>query len=167
MQSSDNVLRQGGYRLTPQRYMILRVIEEAQEHLNIEQIAHLVQERNPRVSLGTIYRTLQLLQELGLVRETHFPGKPPCYEVGNGKAHHHFICRKCHSVIHLDHALLDQLHEQLQTQYHVFDLTLELLVTGHCDPCWQTMQQENSMCLKDEVQGETATQSLPADLPIV
>src|SRR5579884_3211803 len=65
--SSNETLRKRGYRLTPQRYMILSVIQEADEHLSIDQILERVQKRNPYVSLSTIYRTLELLRELGLV----------------------------------------------------------------------------------------------------
>ena len=63
--ASNEMLRKRGYRLTPQRFMILSVIQEAEEHLTIDQIAERVQKRNPYVSLSTIYRTLELLRELG------------------------------------------------------------------------------------------------------
>ena len=76
VKSSNEMLRKKGYRLTPQRHMILSVIQEADEHLSIDQILERVQERNPYVSLSTIYRTLELLRELGLVRENHLPGVP-------------------------------------------------------------------------------------------
>src|SRR5712692_1357024 len=66
VKSSNETLRKRGYRLTPQRYMILSVIQEADGHLSIDQIAERVQKRNPYVSLSTIYRTLELLKELGL-----------------------------------------------------------------------------------------------------
>src|SRR5579864_5987287 len=87
--SSNETLRKRGYRLTPQRYMILSVIQEADEHLSIDQILERVQKRNPYVSLSTIYRTLELLRELGLVRENHLPGEQPHYEAAEGQAHHH------------------------------------------------------------------------------
>ena len=72
--SSNEMLRKRGYRLAPQRFMILSVIQEAEEHLSIDQIAERVQKQNPYVSLSTIYRTLELLRELGLVRENHYLG---------------------------------------------------------------------------------------------
>lgn len=71
MEASDTALRAGGHRLTPQRYLILRVIQEAQAHLSMEQIITLVQQRNPCVNQATVYRTVDLLQTLGLVRATH------------------------------------------------------------------------------------------------
>src|SRR5258707_5907044 len=134
--TGNELLRKRGYRLTPQRFMIMSVIQEAQEHLSVEQIAERVQERNPYVSLSTIYRTLELLRELGLVRENHVPGEQPRYEIAEGKAHHHLIYRKCHAVIHLDEQLLGNLHEKLQEQYHFHSLTLDLVATGLFANCW-------------------------------
>ncbi|MDQ2718017.1 MAG: transcriptional repressor [Chloroflexota bacterium] len=139
--SSNEMLRKKGYRLTPQRYMILSVIQEANAHLSIEQIAERVQKRNPFVSLSTIYRTLELLKELGIVRENRLPGEQPHYEVMEGNAHHHLVCRGCRGVIHLEDTLLGNLHEQLQEQYQYHSLTLDLVVAGYCDACWQKMQQ--------------------------
>jgi len=139
VKSSNETLRKRGYRLTPQRYMILSVIQEADGHLSIDQIAERVQRRNPYVSLSTIYRTLELLKELGLVRENHLPGEQPHYEVVEGNAHHHLVCRNCRTIIHLDDALLGNLHEQLQEQYHYHNLTLDLVAAGYCDECWRSM----------------------------
>lgn len=142
VKSSNELLRKRGYRLTPQRHMILSVIQEAHEHLSIEQIAERVQLRNPYVSLSTIYRTLELLRGLGLVRENHFLGEQPRYEAVAGEAHHHLVCRRCRATIHLDDALLGNLHEQLQEQYNYHNLTLDLVVAGYCDACWQIIQHE-------------------------
>lgn len=140
--SSNELLRKRGYRLTPQRHMILSVIQEASEHLSIEQITEQVQQRNPYVSLSTVYRTLELLRELGLVRENHFLGEQPRYEAVEGQAHHHLVCRRCRATIHLDEALLGNLHEQLQAQYRFHRLTLDLVAAGYCDACWQILQQQ-------------------------
>src|SRR6266699_4387858 len=91
MEQSDAVLREGGYKLTPQRYMILRVIQEAEAHLSIEEIIQRVQERNPYVNQSTVYRTLDLLQDLGLVRATHLAGKHTRFEMVGGQAHNHLV----------------------------------------------------------------------------
>lgn len=140
--SSNETLRKRGYRLTPQRYMILSVIQEAEEHLSIDQITERVQLRNPYVSLSTIYRTLELLRELGLVRENHLPGEQPHYEAAEGKAHHHLVCRNCRAIIHLDDTLLGNLNEQLQEQYLFHGLTLDLVATGYCNTCWNSLEHE-------------------------
>jgi len=85
VRSSNELLRKRGYRLTPQRFMILSVIQEAEQHLSVEQITERVQKRNPYVSLSTIYRTLELLRELGLVRENHLPASSHAMKLPKGK----------------------------------------------------------------------------------
>ncbi len=147
---SNEMLRKQGYRLTPQRYMILSVIQEAEEHLSVDQIMERVHKRNPYVSLSTVYRTLELLRELGLVRENHLPGEQPRYEAAEGAAHHHLVCRRCRAVIHLDDTLLGNLHEALQEQYHFHSLTLDLVAAGYCDACWKAIK--GSQDLKSQQQ---------------
>jgi Fe2+ or Zn2+ uptake regulation protein len=142
LKASNELLRKQGYRLTPQRHMILSVIQESDEHLSIEQIAAQVQERNPYISLSTVYRTLELLRKLGLVRESHFPGEQPRYEAAQGRAHHHLVCLKCRAIIHLDDTLLGNLHEQLQEKYHFHNLSLNMIASGYCVTCWQALHQE-------------------------
>ncbi len=152
VRASNEVLRKKGYRLTPQRYMILSVIQESNEHLSVEQISERVQQRNPYVSLSTVYRTLELLKKLELVRESHLPGEQPYYEAVEGHAHHHLVCRRCHATIHLRETLLGDLHEQLQETYHFHNLTLDLVAAGYCDACWQQLQQEeeSGQCQKEK-----------------
>ena len=142
--SSNEMLRKQGYRLTPQRFMILSVIQEAEEHLSIDQITERVQKRNPYVSLSTIYRTLELLRELGLVRENHLAGEQPHYEAAEGNDHHHLVCRNCRAIIHLDNTLLGNLNGLLQEQYQFHNLTLDLVAAGYCDSCWKVIQGESS-----------------------
>jgi len=85
VKSSNELLRKLGYRLTPQRYMILSVIQEASEHLTIDQITERVQQRNPYVSLSTVYRTLELLKKLDLIRENRLSGEQSYYEAADGQ----------------------------------------------------------------------------------
>jgi Fe2+ or Zn2+ uptake regulation protein len=140
VKASNEELRKRGYRLTPQRHMILSVIQEADGHLSIEQITERVQKLNPYVNLSTIYRTLELVRELGLVRENHLPGEQPHFEAAEGTAHHHLVCRSCHAVTHLEDTLLGTLHEQLQKEFHFHNVTLDLVAAGYCQTCWQKLQ---------------------------
>lgn len=149
VQASNELLRKRGYRLTPQRYMILNVIQEAKEHLSLEQITERVQRHNPSVSLSTIYRTLELLKKLDLIHEDHL-GEQVHYEAVAGPAHHHLVCRRCHTTIHLDDALLGNLHQQLEANYHFHGLTLKLNVAGYCPSCWQSLQEQEHIIITQE-----------------
>ena len=150
IENSNEQLKKHGYRLTPQPQKILSVIEAAIEHLNIEQITARVQERNPYVSLSTVYRTLELFESLDLVREVHLPGGQSHYEPTNSHAHYHLVCRRCHATIHLDETLLGNLHKQLQENFHFHQLTLDLTAAGYCENCWQALQQQANR----EIEGE-------------
>jgi Fur family ferric uptake transcriptional regulator len=150
VEACNELLRKLGYRLTPQRSMILHVLMDSDEHLTIEQITERVQRHYPNVSLSTVYRTLELLQTTGLVRESHLPGQPPSYETTDNHAHHHhLICRQCHTLQHLDETLLGNLHEHLQEQYRFHHLNLDLVATGYCDTCWQAIQEEQHVTRAD------------------
>ena len=150
VQSSNELLRKRGYRLTPQRYMILSVIQEASEHLSVEMITERVQARNPYVSLSTIYRTLELLKKLDLVRENHLHSEQPYYEAVNGQAHHHLVCRRCHETIHLDEQLLGNLNKELEAKYGFHGLALNLIADGYCSSCWQIVQREDERLVETE-----------------
>ena len=134
-------IRQQGLRLTPQRQMILNVIEQAQEHLSAESICQRVQARYPFVSLSTIYRTLELLKTLGLVREVHLLGDQRFYESASGGAHHHLLCRGCGDILHADADLLAGLREQLEQRYQFTPLSLDLIATGYCAACQSQAEQ--------------------------
>jgi Fe2+ or Zn2+ uptake regulation protein len=98
----------------------------------------------PHINLSTVYRTIELLRDVELIREIHLPGEALQYEVMEEQAHHHLLCRKCRSLFHLDHDLLGNLHEQVEQHYHFHGLTLDLLVAGYCDKCWHDMNASNT-----------------------
>jgi Fe2+ or Zn2+ uptake regulation protein len=142
LSSHRETFRRQGHRLTPQRQMVLAVIEQASEHLSAEDICQRVQERYPFVSLSTIYRTLDLLKTLGLVREVHLLGEERFYESAGAGMHHHLLCRGCGAVLHADDALLDQLRAELEHSYHFAPLSLDLIATGYCAGCQSEAKQE-------------------------
>ncbi len=138
----SSVLQQHGYRLTPQRYLILSVLEQAQEHLSAAQILQRVQEQNPQITLPTVYRTLDLLKELELVLESHLTPEQATYEARQGRAHHHLFCRGCQSVIHMDTSMLGMVHEEIEQQYHFHGVMVSLSAVGYCENCWQTLKTQ-------------------------
>ncbi|HEY7126329.1 MAG TPA: Fur family transcriptional regulator [Ktedonobacterales bacterium] len=139
--SNSETFRRQGHRLTPQRQMVLAVIEQATEHLSAEDICQRVQERYPFVSLSTIYRTLDLLKTLELVREVHLLGEQRFYESAGGGIHHHLLCRGCGTVLHADDALLDELRIELERSYHFSTLSLDLIAIGYCEDCQPAKQE--------------------------
>ncbi len=141
----STVLHQHGYRLTPQRYVILRVLEEAQGHLSAAEIWQRAQAQNPQITLPTVYRTLDLLRALGVVLENHLAAEQATYEVFEGRAHHHLLCQGCQSVLHLDVNLLGRLPEEIEGQQRFHGVLVTLLAIGYCESCWQSLKTQEAV----------------------
>jgi Fur family ferric uptake transcriptional regulator len=105
----DANLRKSGRRLTRQRRVIWNVLlEDPQDHLSAEDIAERVRKRLPRVNTSTVYRTLDILVEDGLLLRTDLGGNRAYYEPVREHPHHHVVCERCGKVTHLhDEALGD------------------------------------------------------------
>ena len=90
-------LRARGYRLTPQRQLVLEAVS-ALGHATPEDIATAVRRTASGVNISTVYRTLELLEELGLVQHTHLGHGAPTYSVASETDHVHLVCRDCGAV---------------------------------------------------------------------
>ncbi len=129
----DAGLLQSRYRLTKQRVAILRALEDGR-HLNAETILDRVRKHLPDVSLGTIYRTLDILRSIGLVQVFSHAGGAAKYEATLEK-HHHLVCSECGEVVNV--AVNEALPlAQAVAQDHGFDaIDCALVVTGRCPSC--------------------------------
>lgn len=106
-------LRARGYRLTPQRQLVLEAVAEL-GHATPEEIATAVRKTADGVNISTVYRTLELLEELGLVRHTHLGHGAPTYSVAGDDDHVHLVCRECGAVEEAERVLVDGVVERLQ-----------------------------------------------------
>jgi Fe2+ or Zn2+ uptake regulation protein len=130
----SQVLRERGNRITPQRRAILRIIQEHAGHLSADEIHDLARREIPRLSLSTVYRTLDLLKELDLVTELHLAGNHYRYEAQSGP-HEHLVCLSCGKVIEFQCDHCAAMHEELSGE-HGFEITgsrVELF--GYCEDC--------------------------------
>ena len=108
-------LRQHGYRITTARRAVLTALLESDEHLNAEQVSHMVQETAPAVDPSTVYRTLGLFEDLGIVEHAHLGHGPAVYHFG--RTHQHLVCEVCDAVIDVPVEALDLLACDLERQY--------------------------------------------------
>ena len=88
-------LKERGHRLTPQRQLILDAIEAAEGHISAEWVHSKVAAQFPQVNISTVYRTLELLQNMGLVTHTHFDDGIAIYHLAEDSHHQHMVCRGC------------------------------------------------------------------------
>src|ERR1700741_4889923 len=95
--SWDEERRSRGYRVTPQRQLVLEAVARL-NHATPEEIAACVQQTAKGVNISTIYRTLELLDSLGLVAHTHLNHGPPNYHLATDAAHVHLVCQNCGKI---------------------------------------------------------------------
>jgi Fur family ferric uptake transcriptional regulator len=128
------LLRQRGNRLTPQRRAILAIIREHAGHLSADEIYDLAREEVPRLSLSTVYRTLDLLKELDLVSELLLAGDHSRYEAQSHE-HQHLICLNCGKVVEFQCNHCSTVHQKLAKE-HGFSITGgRVEIFGYCEEC--------------------------------
>ena len=130
-----NALRKHGYRITPQREMIIEALAHSPRHVTAEEIYAEVQERTHAVNIATIYRTLDLLVEQGMASRAGLQDGRVVYAAGNHGPHLHLVCRACGSAIDADQEVLASLEAQLEQQYGFAADLQHLTIAGLCSPC--------------------------------
>jgi len=130
-------LSEQGYRLTPQRMMILSAIENSDDHISAEEIYAQVAAKYPQVNISTVYRTLELLKHLGLVTETDLGEGRVRYHPADKGHHHHLVCTECGAVIDLDESVLSPVKDVLLREYGFIADLRHLAIFGRCTKCSQ------------------------------
>jgi Fur family ferric uptake transcriptional regulator len=127
-------LRAKGYRVTPQRQLVLEAVT-ALEHGTPEEICTAVQRTAQGVNISTVYRTLELLEELGMVKHAHLGHGPPTYHLAVDAEHVHLVCRGCGAVSDVPPTVADGLVGVLRGE-HGFETDVHhLTVYGVCANC--------------------------------
>jgi Fur family ferric uptake transcriptional regulator len=133
-------LHQRGLRMTPQRQLVLDAVR-ALGHATPEQICAQVQRAAPAVNITTVYRTLDLMERIGLVRHTHLGHGAPTYSEQEHR-HVHLVCHSCGAVTETPTDLMDDLAERLRTETE-FELDpSHVALSGICRACRDTAPDE-------------------------
>ncbi|OEV08991.1 Fur family transcriptional regulator [Streptomyces nanshensis] len=127
-------LRARGYRLTPQRQLVLEAVDKL-EHSTPDDILAEVRRTAGGVNISTVYRTLELLEELGLVSHAHLGHGAPTYHLADRHDHLHLVCRDCTEVIEADLSVAGPFAERLLDAFG-FDTDLKhFAIFGRCGKC--------------------------------
>lgn len=129
------MLRDQGHRLTPQREMVILALHEANGHLSAEEIHACVQKQNPCVDLSTIYRTLELLREMGIVSQFQAENHLALYELSARAPHHHLTCKQCKAVIDIGVEDLQSFQRFLLDRYGFRANLDHCVIEGLCARC--------------------------------
>jgi Fur family transcriptional regulator, ferric uptake regulator len=124
--------------MTPQRQLVLDAVRELR-HATPEQVCNQVQDVAPTVNITTVYRSLELLEELGMVRHTHLGHGAPVYSA-QAHEHVHLVCHRCGRTTEVDTRLLAPVADKVRAE-HGFDLdATHLALSGTCRDC---LSEEN------------------------
>jgi Fur family ferric uptake transcriptional regulator len=127
-------LRARGFRLTPQRQLVLEAVVSL-GHATPDEIAERVRATARGVNISTVYRTLELLEELGLVTHTHLGHGAPTYHAADDADHLHLVCRECGGIEEMHPDVLDAAVGRIATD-HGFEVDVgHFAIFGTCAAC--------------------------------
>lgn len=125
-------LRGSGYRLTPQRRLILDAVAKL-GHATPEDVVSQVREFG--INTSTVYRNLEVLEGLGLLKHTHLVDRAPTYHVVTEHEHLHLVCRECQRVRSVDPDVVETLVATLRTEHGFVVDVGHLAIFGQCVSC--------------------------------
>jgi Fur family transcriptional regulator, ferric uptake regulator len=140
--TTKSSLKQKGIRLTRQRQILLDLIDRSGKHLDAEELYQLAKEKDPKLNRVTVYRTLKLLKQGGLVDELdlmHYGGDQHYYETRMKQEHAHIICLRCGKVEEFFGDPLQKLRRQVESHFGFQILIARTEIGGYCAHC-QTMR---------------------------
>src|SRR5690242_21877262 len=138
-------LKERGVRLTRQRSLLLELIDKSGEHLDAERLFQLAKLRDPKLNRVTVYRTLKLLKQGGLVDELdlmHYGGDQHYYETRMKQEHAHVICLRCGKVEEFFGEPLQRLRKQIESHFGFQILLARTEVGGYCSHCQMLRRSE-------------------------
>ena len=135
---SRHLIKKSNRRMTKQRRTILDVLRESKSHLRADEVYDMVKQKLPRISLGTVYRNLEVLSELGEIQILELSGSLKRFDWDPNK-HYHIRCIRCDRVENAPIAPMNQL-ENILYQSTVFEIIgYNLEFTGLCPRCTKKM----------------------------
>ena len=137
--SLNDQLKEKGYKFTTQRKLVLDVIKENQgNHLGPEEIYNHLKTKNANIGIATVYRTLTLLEEMGLIYRVEFRPGIAAYELNQpdvAHKHHHLICMECGKITEVKEDLLDNLENLISSNHGFAIKDHSLKFYGYCSQC--------------------------------
>jgi Fur family ferric uptake transcriptional regulator len=132
-----------GRPLTSQRRLLLELLRDAEGHIDAKELYRRADIRDDSISMATVYRTLNLFRELGLVDERKLGKECCCYELKKSSEHHHLVCQKCGKVIEFQDPHFQKLIKTLQREYGFKITKAELCLEGCCPECEDKAEKDD------------------------
>jgi len=131
-------LRKQGYRITPQREIIIQTLAHGDNHMTADDIYNQIQQRTKAINLATVYRTVDLLVNHGLATRFILGDGRVAYATTQHGEHIHLVCRHCGTIVKVDHQLIESLVAKIQTQQGFSADLSHITIFGLCEYCKST-----------------------------
>ncbi|MFZ0548569.1 MAG: Fur family transcriptional regulator [Candidatus Promineifilaceae bacterium] len=131
-------LKQEGYRLTQPRIHILEALVSCQGHITADDLYETIHSEQPGIARMSVYRTLDLLSELGLIRPVYQGTGAAHYILLDEGHHHHLVCSNCDKVIEFDDCVLQEIENSISSSYNFKIQGHVLEIFGRCADCQST-----------------------------
>lgn len=139
LEQFKKILKESGLKYTKQREIVLKILYHSDTHFTPEALYMEVKRREPSLNVGiaTVYRTLNLLEESGMVTSLSFGTAGKKFELANKPHHDHLICKNCGKIVEFENSIIER-QQALIAKEHKFKLTGHLMqLYGICEACNQ------------------------------
>ena len=142
-----SLMHQRGFRVTPQRQLILDAICEGHGHTTLEEVLERVRLKSSAVNRATVYRTLDFLCALRLVVAADMGGGRMVYEIAGDVPHHHLVCRTCGATQRISHETVKGVYTQVEHDQN-FHIDMDhLALFGLCEACYAAERRAGGISL--------------------
>ena len=138
------MLRRQGYRITPQRVLVLSVVAENGGHMGVDEVFQQAKEAHQYMDLATVYRTLRLFRDAGVVTEVEIGDRLHYEFTLPGQLHHHMVCRECMGAYNLSPHYLEEFRETLLHEFGFVPDIEHFSITGTCSTCRGEMGRDDA-----------------------
>ncbi len=141
------LLKKDGLKFTKQREFVLEILYNNSGHFTPEDIYNLIKEKHSSITIGiaTIYRTLSLLEESGIVNSLSFGSKGKKYEFGLTEHHDHLICSECGKLIEFHDKIIEKRQEEIAQQFNFKMRDHTMNIVGICEDCQQKQPKQSNL----------------------
>jgi len=137
LETFKKLLKENGLKFTQQRELVFKVLYDNEGHFTPEDLSDLIKKQQPdlAISIPTIYRTLALLEESGIVNSLSFGAKGKKYEFGLKEHHDHLICTQCGKLIEFQDEMIEKRQEEIAKKFNFKMTDHTMNITGICETC--------------------------------
>ena len=131
----SGLLVRSGVRVTPRRLEVLAELARERDDVTAQELWHRLRERDSQTGLATVYRTLALLADTGVVDTMSHHGTELCYRLCTESHHHHLVCSSCHRVVEVEQCGLGSWLDTVTKQHGFVATDHRVEITGLCSAC--------------------------------